>query len=190
MCEKDKITLEFPILQTERLVLRELAAADAAVLFQYWSDWEVTRYFSLEPFKTVDEAAGMIAILKGLFADNEGIRWAVTAKENGKVLGTCGFHNVKPEHHRAELGYELSSEYWGQGLMKEALTAILRYGFGEADYNRIEAFVNMGNDRSTGILTRLGFRLDGVLREYEFSRGRFIDQYCYSLLKREYPKLL
>lgn len=128
-------------------------------------------------------------LLNGLPASRQGIRWAITRKEDDKVLGTCGFHNVKAEHSRAEMGYELGKEFWGQGVMQESLTAILDYGFNTLQYNRIEAFVNAGNCKSTRILAKMGFSLDGLLREYEFACGKFVDQYCYSLLKSEHRAL-
>lgn len=181
---------EFPIIKTERLVLRNLLLEDAVTLKEYWSHPDVTKYLTLEPFKTVDEAVAMIELLNGLPMDNQGFRWAITRKEDGKVLGTCGFHNCKPEHCRAEVGYELGNDYWRQGIMAEALTAILQYGFSKAGYNRIEAFVTAGNEKSTGILEKLGFKQEGLLREYEFARGNFIDLYCYSLLKSEYVNQL
>ncbi len=86
------------------------------------------------------------------------------------------------------MGYELGREYWNQGIMTEALPAIMDYGFNCLNYNRIEAFVNYGNVRSAGLLERMGFKLDGVLREYEFNRGNFVDQYCYSLLKKDFSR--
>lgn len=176
----------FPNIETERLMLRQLTIRDAAVLWQYWSHPEVTEYLTLEPFKEVEEAISMIELLLSLPASNQGIRWAITNKQTGAVLGTCGFHNFKPEHARVEIGYELGRDYWHQGFMTEALTAILHYGFNSSKYNRIEAFVNVGNSKSTGTLEKMGFKLDGILRQYEFARGNFVDQYCYSLLKTEY----
>lgn len=178
----------FPTLNTKRLICRKLTINDAALLHQYWSDVDVTEYMSLEPFKNIEETVAMITLLNSLPEDNQGIRWAVTSKEDNKILGTCGFHNHKPEHFRAEMGYELGKEYWGQGIMAEALIAIIDYGFSCLNFNRIEAFVNYGHARSTRLLERMGFKLDGVLREYEFNRGNFVDQYCYSLLKKYYQK--
>ncbi|MDF2569811.1 MAG: N-acetyltransferase [Sporomusa sp.] len=177
---------EFPVIETDRLVLRQLLIEDAASLYQYWSDPDVTEYLTLESFANIQEAVAMIELLNGLPASKQGIRWVITRKEDNKVLGTCGFHNVKLEHSRAEIGYELGKEYWGQGVMKESLTAILNYGFNKMKYNRVEAFVNVGNSKSAKILAKRGFRLDGLLREYEFACGKFVDQHCYSLLKSDY----
>lgn len=175
----------FPIITTDQLVCCQIIANDAAILHQYWSDPAVTEYFSLESFQSIEETLDMIVLLNSLPEKNEGIRWAITRKADNKVLGTCGFHNVKQEHFRAEIGYELGKEYWCQGFMTEALMAILTYGFNYMDFNRVEAFVNYGNIRSTGILEKLGFKLDGILREYEYNRGKFVNQYCYSLLKSD-----
>ena len=176
----------FPVLKTERLVCRQITKDDAPILHEYWSDQDVTRYFSLEPFKTIEETMEMIALLNNMPGSDQGIRWAVTRAENSRVIGTCGFHNHKPEHFRAEMGYELGRPYWGQGLMTEAIGAILAYGFSTSGFNRVEAFVNNGNKRSTRLLEKNGFHLDGLLRQYEFNRGQFVDQYCYSLLKKDW----
>ncbi|CQR70833.1 Putative ribosomal N-acetyltransferase YdaF [Sporomusa ovata DSM 2662] len=176
----------FPAIETDRLILRQLLTDDATILLQYWSAPEVTEYLTLEPFKKLEEAVAMIELLNSLPESNQGIRWAITSRQEGKVLGTCGFHNYNPEHCRAEMGYELGQAYWRQGFMTEALTAILHYGFEKMAVNRIEAFVNVGNIKSTGTLEKMGFKLDGLLREYEFARGKFVDQYCYSLLKSDY----
>jgi ribosomal-protein-alanine N-acetyltransferase len=184
--EDTNITRIFPVITTSRLILRELTIEDAAVLHTYWSDPEVLEYLSLEPFANIQESLDMIEILKNLYGDNQGARWVITAKDSGKVLGTCGFHNFKSEHCRVEMGYELGKEYWRQGIMTEALQAIIHYGFATMQYNRIEAFVNFGNIKSQKILEKNGFKLDGLLREYEFNRGKFVDQYCYSLLKSEH----
>ena len=80
----------------------------------------------------------------------------------------------------------MTPEAWGQGFMSEALSAALDYGFGPLGLNRVEAFVNRGEPSVRGGAAASGdFDWRGVLREYEFSRGRFVDQECYSLLARE-----
>lgn len=186
----NKIIRDFPTLETDRLLLRELADRDAAVLHQYWSDSAVTEFFTEEPFATVEKSLNMVILLKELFRAEQGIRWGITDKKNGRILGTCGFHNIKPEHYRAEMGYELGKEYWRQGIMSEALKAIIAYGFQTMRLNRMEAFVNFGNIRSMGILKKMGFNQDGLLRNYEFARGKFLDQYCYSLLKADRVKYI
>jgi ribosomal-protein-alanine N-acetyltransferase len=176
----------FPVLRTSRLVLRELGREDTPSLHAIWSDPVVLEFLVLEPFEDEGRTTGMIDLLKGLPAATEGIRWAVTLAGNGSVIGTCGFHNWKREHGRAEMGYELGKEFWRQGYMTEALSAILKFGFGTMRLNRIEAFVTDGNERSLGLLRKLGFTAEGCLREYEWARGKYQDQWICSLLKTEW----
>ena len=188
--KKSSTPVIFPILETSNLILREIEDHDTSILHRYWTDKDVIKYFTLEPFKSIEETINMIALLKSLPEEDLGFRWAIVSKKDDTVLGTCGFHNVRSEHHRAEMGYELGKEFWGLGIMSEALKAVIDYGFHDLQYNRIEAFVNVGNDRSAKVLKTAGFHLDGVLREYEFSRGGFVDQYCYSLLKSDYTRMI
>ncbi len=142
-------------------------------------------FMILEPFANRQETIGMIDLLKGLHETGDGIRWAVTMASDGRVMGTCGYHNWKREHFRAEAGYELGKDFWGEGYMKEALSAMLKYGFEFMGLNRIEAFVTDCNERSLGVLKKLGFEVEGLLRHYEWARGKFQDQWVCSILAND-----
>lgn len=175
-----------PTLETRRLQLRPLRAEDATELFVHWSDEEVTRWMTSDPFLELAQAKEMLELLRGLFEARQGIRWAIVERAGGKVIGTCGFHRLSLEHRRAEAGYELGRDWWRKGLATEALSAALDWAFGAAGLNRVEAFVTSGNLASAGLLESLGFAREGTLRDYEFARGRFIDEWCYGLLGRDW----
>jgi len=175
----------FPVLQTPRLILGELEESHAEALHAIWTDSRVLEYLVLDPFTELTQTKEMIALLQGLFAASQGIRWVLIHKPDGKILGTCGFHKWSREHHRAEMGYELASHAWRQGFMSEALEAALEYGFTEMECNRVEALVTLGNQGSRGILEKKGFTLEGTLRQYEWARGKFQDQWIFSLLREE-----
>jgi ribosomal-protein-alanine N-acetyltransferase len=179
----------FPELRTRRLLLRELRRADAKDLFPVWSDPVVTEYLTMDPFASLAQTEEMIDFLLTLHPQGTGCRWAVTDARTGRVLGTCGFHNVSAEHSRAEMGYELGAQHHRRGYMTEAVSTILSYGFASFGFNRVEAFVTVGNIPSRSFLEHLGFSLDGTLRDYEFARGRFMDQWCFSLLAHERSSL-
>ncbi len=183
--EPSNIT-RFPELRTKRLFLRELRLADAPALLEVWSDPEVTEFLTMDPFASQEQAEEMIAFLRTLRGERTGCRWTITDARTERVLGTCGFHNVSAEHRRAEMGYELGLPHHRRGYMTEAVTAILALGFGDMGFNRVEAFVTVGNIPSRSFLEHLGFSLDGTLRDYEFARERFMDQWCLSLLAREW----
>lgn len=175
----------FPVIRTRRLVLRELSREDAPALHAIWTDRDVLEFLVTDPFESLEQTTGMIDLLKGLRKPGEGIRWAVTRASDDSVMGTCGFHNWKREHARAEIGYELGKEFWRRGYMTEALSAILQYGFLAMALNRVEAFVTDGNEKSLGLLKKAGFVAEGCLRDYEWARGKFQDQWICSLLKRQ-----
>lgn len=178
------------LLDTPRLRFRDISISDTEELFRIWSDPKVTEFLVLDPFTTSDEAAGMVRLLEELPVDGAGHRWTVIERATGRVMGTLGFHNVRREHHRAEIGYEIAPEFWGVGLMSEALQRLIEYCFQSEGLNRIEAFVNEGNERSYRVLERNGFVREGILRDYEFARGCFVNQALYSLLKRDWDMLI
>ncbi|BAU29002.1 acetyltransferase (GNAT) family protein [Aneurinibacillus soli] len=107
-------------------------------------------------------------------------------KETSELVGSCGYNNwIKEEGHRGEIGYDLGKEYWGQGIAAEVLEAMLDYGFTEMKLNRVEALVEPENIASIKMLKRIGFQKEGLLRDYQFVKGKFIDLEMHSLLKRD-----
>ena len=87
-----------------------------------------------------------IAERQGDYARRDAIRWGITLKDDDTLIGSCGFHHFDEGYHRAETGYILNRAYWGQGIMAEALAAILTYGFSEMGLHRIEAIIDIAND--------------------------------------------
>lgn len=108
-------------------------------------------------------------------------------KASGFVVGRCGLHNWNPDHHRAEIGYVMTVEsFKQQGLMSEALEAIIRYGFSELHLNRIEAIVAPDNIPSLRLLEKNGFVLEGRLRKHYPAENGFEDSLILGLLREEY----
>lgn len=179
----------FPVLQTERLTLRALKPDDVPVVLEYWSDPRVVQYMNIEPFSSPTQAQEMIELLNKLYTKGQCIRWGILHNEAGRLIGTCGFNQgVSPTDHIGEIGYELGFSFWGQGLMTEALKAVLDYGFSQLDLNRIEAYVLPDNKASLALLGKLGFEREGLLRQRGYYKGRFHDEYLLSLIRAEYGK--
>jgi ribosomal-protein-alanine N-acetyltransferase len=175
----------FPVLKIDDFVLRELTDDDLEAISRIWGSPNVTEKLSSGPL-THEDSVQMLYVLRSLWENDAGIRWGV--EREGELIGTCGFHNLNKGARRGELGYELGYEYWGRGYMRKALRPVLDYGFNIMRFERIEAFLNVDNDRSAGLLKKLGFKLEGMLREYALSPKGLIDQNCYSLLKREWKE--
>ncbi|MFJ5564650.1 GNAT family N-acetyltransferase [Lysinibacillus xylanilyticus] len=179
-------TDKFPILETKRLVLRKVTKEDVNSILKYLSDEEVMKYYGLEPFKSIDDVLDEISWYQSLQNNKTGIRWGITLKEQGIVIGSCGFHNKVSHHFRTEIGFELSKEQWGKGIAHEAVEAIISYGYEHMNFQRIEALIEPPNIPSQKLVEKLGFIREGLLRNYEFTRGKFDDLYMYSLLKQDF----
>ena len=172
-------------LSTNRLTLRRVIADDAPHLLAYLSKPEVVRHMGLDPFTSLEDALEEIAWYDSILEEGTGVRWGITLTGQDEVIGSCGFLNVSSKHHRAEIGFELSPDYWGQGIAHEALEVVVRHGFAQLGLHRIEALVEPTNIASQRLLERVGFIREGLLRGYEFTQGKYDDLYMYSLLETD-----
>lgn len=177
---------QFPELETERFVLRQITKNDSVDIFQYFSLDEVTRFYDVESFTNIRQAEELIQRWNERFERSQAIRWGITLKSLNRVIGTCGFHGWMKNHYKAEIGYELAPEYWRQGFMTEAIEKIIEYGFNNLELNRIEAFVEPENVGSRTVLEKVGFREEGILKEHYYWRNRFVDNVIYAFLKKDY----
>ena len=178
--------LTAPRFETDRLIIRWMEKEDAADLFAIYSHGEAMRYWGRPPFTDIAEAEKMIAEEAGEFSESSGMRLAVELKETGKVIGTCSLFAISAESRRAEIGYILSPDYWRQGIMSEALDALLHYAFVTRDLNRLEGDIDPANVASAKSLLRLGFQKEGLLRERWIVAGVKSDSELYGLLKSDW----
>lgn len=176
----------FPLLETERFLLRPIEVDDADEVYHYFSQDEVTKYYDLDTFTSRNEAIQLIENWQKRFVDNEGIRWGIATKDNNQIIGSCGYHNWEKEHFKAEVGFEVTPEYWQKGVMTEVLKHVLPYGFEKMGLFRIEALYDPENTASKKTLEKAGFIYEGILRKSSFEKGRFCDAAICSILIEEY----
>lgn len=174
----------FPEIETERLNLRQLVPEDAEAILRIFGDPEVTRYYDLDTYDSVDQALDLIDFFAESFEVERSIRWGIARKDDDIVIGTCGF--VWLREHRGEIGYDLARSEWRQGIMYEALDAILDFGFDQLGLNRIEALVMTDNAASAALLHSLGFTQEGLLRQHDFFKGAFHDMRLFSILRSDF----
>lgn len=184
----DAAFARFPVLATDRLELREVRLADAEALFAIKSDLEVTRRYGQEPHSSLDDTRAWIERLLIAYDRREALFWCLTLRGKDPAIGSCTLWNIDSGFYYAELGYELDPAYWKQGLMAEAASAVVTFGFAELGLHRIEACPLSGNAPSQSLLLRLGFTYEGNLRERAFFRDHFEDQLYFGLLRNEWPK--
>lgn len=176
----------FPQLQTSRLYLRQIRSTDAPALFSIHSDFEWMKWYGIDPLTDESQADQLAELFSGWFHAGTGFRWGLERISDRKLIGTCGLFRWNKSWRNCVIGYEIHRDCHGQGYMREALEAVLEYGFNRMLLHRIQAETHSQNLPSIGLAMRMGFRFEGVHREQAFWGGRFHDLNCYSLLEREW----
>jgi ribosomal-protein-alanine N-acetyltransferase len=188
--EERRVFSNLPELETERLLLRKMRLDDAEAMFAYASDPEVTRYVPWDTHRSMEDSESFLGFATEGYERGDFGGWGVVLKDDGVFIGTCGIDvGYAPEHARAELGYVLSREHWGKGLMPEAVRAVIRFSFGRMGLNRVEARCIAENTASARVMEKAGMTYEGTLREREFIKGAYRDMKLYSILRREYRRV-
>jgi ribosomal-protein-alanine N-acetyltransferase len=149
----------FPVLTTERFILRQLSDSDGQEVFLLRSDAAINKYLGRQPSKTLEEALGFIEKIR----INSLSYWAIVPKGNEKLVGTICLFDVSEELKRCEIGYELLSEFQGKGFMREAAKKIIEYSIQTLGLETIDAYTHKDNQSSTSLLKELKFiNMDSV----------------------------
>ena len=175
-----------PILGSEDFRLRPLRLGDEAALLEYLSQPGVIEHTSI-PAPTLESLTASVQRDITAYAKSTSFRFAVAASDD-RLIGICGFNSWSPAHRHAELAYDLAPQYWGQGVMRRAVVAMLTWGFSELGLNRVHAFVMTSNHRSIRLLERCGFSREGTLRQYRIARGEPKDFHLYTLLAQDFAR--
>ena len=176
----------FPILETNRLILRRPVATDVHEMFAMRSNPVLMRYVPRPLCKNLEDAAAHLSLINSKIDENLGINWAVTLRGNDKMIGLMGIYQLRPEDYRGEIGYMVLGEYSGQGITSEAVRAIVQYGFDGLKLNSVEAIIDPANIASQMVLEKNGFRREAHLRENVFYEGQFLDSVIYSRLASDH----
>lgn len=178
----------FPVLETERMLLRAFTPDDAPAVLLYRSNADAMRYIPRPIQSTLDDALNMIREITDMIAANDGICWAMELKSNREVIGSMSYHLIHKQHHRAELGYMIHPSHWGKGYVSEAVKALLDYGFDDLKCHSLEAIIDPLNTASERVLLKAGFVKEGHFKENFVHNGEFTDTAIYSLLREDYLK--
>ena len=170
--------MNFPILDTERLMLRAISPDDRFAIFENYSDPEVAGWFFDQPYTRIEQADQIIQEFIQKSSDGKGLAWAIVLKANGEFVGTCGYENFAVGR-KGEIGFDLAKVHWGQGYMSEALGAIIPYGFTVLDLVEIEAHTYSHNARARRLLEKLGFKVEAITE----------DSHCYTLAREDWIRI-
>ncbi len=176
----------FPVIETERLILRKPTDEDIKPLYELSQNEEVMLYFGTEPFLKEAQAKEEVDWYLKIWKEETGTRWVISLKGGEDLIGEIGYFDYEKKHRKAEIGYKLASRHWRKGYMSEALLAVLDFMYKNVNINRVEALVDPRNPASYKLLEKHGFKQEGILRDYEFERGDYVDLIMLSILRREW----
>jgi ribosomal-protein-alanine N-acetyltransferase len=184
--------MSFPEFTTNRLKLTRITPSDVESIFELFSNPDVVKYYDLEVFDARAQAEQLIRLFESRHESSLGIRWAIRPKENGELIGTCGFNSWSEKMRNATIGYDLKPEYWNRGIATEALFEIIRAAFAGllpcGALHRIQADTIPGNVASEKVLLKLGFKEEGVRRECAYLRGSYHDMKFFGLLRSDFKE--
>lgn len=147
----------FPILQTDRLVLRQLSKKDKKEIAALRSDAIVNKYLDRPKKTSIEDAEKFIEKINASIESSQSFYWAIEKKEHPKLIGTICLWNFSLKEERAEIGYELASTLHGSGIMSEAIKKVIEFGFNTVQLKIIEAWTILENTASIKILERHHF---------------------------------
>ncbi|MEA5602613.1 GNAT family N-acetyltransferase [Nostoc sp. UHCC 0252] len=175
------------ILETRRLLMREFVEADCETVLAYQSDPLYLRY-NYWTHRTENDVFEFVQMFISEQKEQPRTKFqlAVVLKEENRLIGNCGIRVNDPEMREANIGYELNTQYWGQGYATEAAQAILKFGFEELGMHRIWSWCVAENVASVKVLEKIGMRREGHLLEKELIKERWYDNFLYAILEREW----
>ena len=175
---------EFPTFKFGNYALREInAVQDAELFYKYILQEEVSDFIGADSIpNNVNHAQRELAYWGSLFSLGRSYYWAI-ANELNQIIGTAGFNNISRQHLRGEISYDLDKNYWGRGIMTNAVYNIVEHAFNKMGLVRIQATVGQHNPRSIKTLENLGFKKEGELVNYERLKGKHHDFFMYAVTR-------
>lgn len=151
------------LLESARLILRKPVIADAELIFyKYAQDPDVTRYLTWKPHKTIDETTGFIKTAISNFENNNFI-WSILRKDNNELIGMI---HLNVDNHKADFGYVLMKDQWGNGYMTEALSSVIDFAFSIERIYRVWGVCDINNTASSRVMEKAGLTREGILRRF------------------------
>lgn len=176
---------EFPELRSDRLFLRKLTIEDAKSILEIRTTERVNQFIFRPPTDTLDKSIQLINKTLKAYSSMNGIAWAGVLRDNKEIIGTCGFNSIDILNRRAEIGGEMSIDYWGKGIAQEAFKMIIEFAFNKLNLHTIEAKVLYGNRSAIRILEDFGFEKEAHFKERVIYKNEFYDMLVYTLFSKK-----
>ncbi|MFD1737593.1 GNAT family N-acetyltransferase [Bacillus salitolerans] len=174
------------VLETKRLRLRRITSDDLNDMFEYGSNEDVSEFVSWNTHQSISDTKNFLDFVLKQYEEEKNLFWGIEYKNEKKLIGTIDFVSLSTKHKIGEIGYVLSKEYWGKGIMTEAAGEVINYGFNELELVRIQARCFTENIGSEKVMIKTGMTYEGTIRKGMYIKGRHQDLKMYSILKDEF----
>lgn len=177
------------VIETKRLRLRPFIMEDAWALYHNWaSDPEVTKFLTWPAYQFEETAVERMHYYQDVYQKGGTSDWAIELKELGQVIGSIGVVDSNERAKSVHVGYCIGRNWWHQGIMSEAFSAVIAYFFEETDVLRVEARHDPRNPHSGDVMLKCGLQYEGTLRQCDWNNQGICDATYYGILKEEYLK--
>lgn len=174
-------------LETTRLILRRFSPEDAENMYYNWAaDPEVTKYLTWPRHSSPEATRTLLENWEKQYENGSYFSWAIESKDVLQPIGSIAAMKIDEEIESAEIGYCLSRKYWGQGIMPEALIAVMHYLFDEVGLNRISAVHDVNNPKSGRVMEKAGLKYEGILRQASKNNQGICDIVLRAALRNEW----
>lgn len=175
---------ELTTMKTDVFLLRQFVESDLENVFKGLSHPDIIKYYGIS-YQTLAETEEQMKFFADLEKNGTGKWWAICSLDNRTFYGAGGLNNLSKEHNKAEIGFWLLPDFWGQGIMKKAMSLICDYGFNTLKLHRIEGFVETDNTNCKNALAKLEFQHEGTMKDCEIKNGKYICLDIYAKIKTD-----
>ena len=174
------------LIETPRLILRRALREDAMPMFRNWaSDPEVTKYLTWPAYKNPDDANGILEFWISSYEKSDFYQWMIVPKALGEPIGSISVVHQREEIGEAEIGYCIGKAWWHQGIMSEAVAAVIEFLFTRVGFNRIEARHDPRNPHSGGVMKKCGMKYEGISRQNDRNNQGICDAAHYAIARSD-----
>lgn len=179
----------FPVLETERTFLRPITYGDLDEMYHYCAVPAVSEYTTWDAHQSKEDTKAFIDFVMSQYEADKLGPWGIEDKQTKKLIGSCNYLGCDSNSMRVELGYVLSNEYWGRGIMTEVVSRIIQFGFEDIGLERIQAKCMVNNIGSAKVMEKAGMKFEGILRNFMRLKNELQDLKMYAMTREDFQSL-
>jgi ribosomal-protein-alanine N-acetyltransferase len=181
----EKIFEPFPILETDRIILKQIKEDDIPGIYRFYSGSDTLKNIARDIFTKKEQAIEKVNLFHKSYEERKAIWWTFTQKPKDEFIGFGGLFEISKESNKAEIGYGLLPDYWGKGIMSEVVEKLIDFGFNEIKLHKIYGRITPRHNASIRVLEKLGFKKEGEFKDDEFAQNKYFDTAYYSLINKK-----